>query len=253
MTADEYLINILNREAVNTSPQSPVRDVQSALYPILRRWAGDRLLDVSPSGSFMKGTANRSGTEIDLFILLSEQTPETLREIYDKLFDAMNANGYEPKRLNVSINITVSGFSVDLLPGRRQGKSANDCTLYRRKADTWTKTNVTTHINLVTLSGRQNEIRILKLWRQQKRIEFPSLYLELTVMNALPRQDSETLSDNVWRVFQYLADGFANSRVLDPANASNIVSDDLTSVEKNRIRALASEALAAKNWNEIVR
>ena len=43
------------------------------------------MLSISPSGSFAKGTANRSGTDIDLFISLSESTPETLKEIYDSL------------------------------------------------------------------------------------------------------------------------------------------------------------------------
>ena len=34
--------------------------------------AGDNLIGVYPSGSFMKGTAVLSGTDIDLFISLSE-------------------------------------------------------------------------------------------------------------------------------------------------------------------------------------
>ena len=67
-------------------------------YPIIQGWAGDRLLSVHPSGSFMKGTANKSGTDIDLFISLSEQTTETLKEIYDKLFNTMKEKGYAPTR-----------------------------------------------------------------------------------------------------------------------------------------------------------
>ena len=87
MTADEYLRGILGREAVDTGPQSPVREVQSVMDPIIRGWAGNRLLSIHPSGSFMKGTANKSGTDIDLFISLSEETTETLKEVYDKLFN----------------------------------------------------------------------------------------------------------------------------------------------------------------------
>ncbi len=163
MTADQYLINILNREAVDTGPHSLVRSVQSVLYPIIQRWAGNQLISVHPSGSFMKGTANISGTDIDLFISLSEQTTETLREIYEKLFNTMKANGYNPTRQNVSLNVRVNGYSVDLVPGKRQGTAGNDHSLYRRRADTWTKTNVVTHINHVIWSGRQNEMRIVKL------------------------------------------------------------------------------------------
>jgi tRNA nucleotidyltransferase (CCA-adding enzyme) len=80
MTPDEYLNAILIRETVTNGTYSPVRGVQAALYPLLQRWAGNRLVSVHPSGSFMKGTANLSGTDIDLFVSLSDQTNETLKE-----------------------------------------------------------------------------------------------------------------------------------------------------------------------------
>ncbi len=252
MTPDQYLQVILNREAVDTGPLSPVRGVQSVLNPIIQRWAGNRLLSVHPSGSFMKGTANKSGTDIDLFISLSEGTIETLKDIYDKLFETMKANGYMPTRQNVSINVRVNGYSVDLVPAKRQAVFGSDHSLYRRKANTWTKTNVITHINHVILHGRLPESRIIKLWRQQKKLDFPSFYLESTAINALPRQYVETLSGNVWRVFEYLRDKFPLARIVDPANTNNVISDDLSAAEKARIAAAARQALTAKNWGEIV-
>jgi hypothetical protein len=72
ITPDQYLYGILSREAVNSGPLSPVRGVQAIVYPLIQRWAGNRLVSLHPSGSFMKGTANLSGTDIDLFISLSE-------------------------------------------------------------------------------------------------------------------------------------------------------------------------------------
>src|SRR5271157_5968253 len=120
MTADQYLYNILTREAVDGGPESPIRAVQIILMPTLRQWAGNKLVGVYPSGSFMKGTAVLSGTDIDLFISLSEHTNETLKEVYNKLFDCLTFAGYAPKRQNVSLNVTVSKYSVDLVPGKRQ-------------------------------------------------------------------------------------------------------------------------------------
>ena len=114
MSPDEYLQAILTREAVDTGP----------------------LLSVHPSGSFMKGTANMSGTDIDLFISPSEQTTETLKDIYDRLFNTMKANGYTPTRQNVSINIRANGYAVDLVSGKRQNSYGDDHNLYRRKANT---------------------------------------------------------------------------------------------------------------------
>jgi hypothetical protein len=252
MSADIYLQSILRREAVDTGISSPIRNVQFAIQPIITRWAGDKLLGISPSGSFAKGTANKSGTDIDLFISLSEQTIETLKDVYNNLVDFMGANGYSPKRQNVSINIVVNGFKVDLVPAKRQNMFSTDHSLYRRKADTWTKTNVAAHVAHVSVSGRTNEIRILKLWRDQKGLHFPSFYLELIVIDALSRQYLGTLSSNVWKVFEYLRDTFPSARVVDPANTNNIISDDLTAAERTRIKAAAEQALQAGNWSQIV-
>jgi hypothetical protein len=252
MTPDEYLQSILQREAVDTGPYSPVRNVQATIEPAIREWAGSSLVGVSPSGSFAKGTANHSGTDIDLFISLAQQTPSTLKEIYDTLFRKMTEKGYTPKRQNVSINVKVNGYSVDLVPAKRQDTHTDDHSLYRRKADTWTKTNVTEHINHVKQGARISQTRIVKLWRNQKGLDFPSFYLELTVINALSGQYSGTLSSNVWKLFEYLRDTFPNARVVDPANTNNIISDDLTAAEKGKVKASAEQALKATDWGRLV-
>jgi len=252
MTPDEYLQRILNREAVDSGPYSPLRGVHAALDPIIREWAGDRFLTMHPSGSFMKGTANKSGTDIDFFISLSEHTTKTLKEIYDKLFSRMKEKGYAPTRQNVSVNVRVNGYSVDLVPGKRQNGYGDDHSLYRRKADTWTKTNVVTHINHITRAGHLRESRIIKLWRNQRQLDFPSFYLELTVIDALSQQSSGALSDNVWTVLQHLRDRFPIARVVDPANANNIISDDLSAAERTKIKTAAEQTLKASSWSEVI-
>lgn len=252
MSNDAYLQQILNREAVDTSILSPVRGVQTVIEPVIRQWAGNYLIGLNPSGSFAKGTANRSGTDIDLFVSLSDTTPNTLKEIYDTLFNAVKGHGYTPKRQNVSINVSVSGYDVDLVPAKRQNGYGSDHSLYRRRADTWTKTNVTTHINHVIGGGLQRETRILKLWRNQKGLDFPSFYLELIVINALSHQVIGTLSGNIVKVFEYLRDSFENARIVDPANTNNVISDDLTAADKTKIKAAATQALSSSSWTQVV-
>jgi hypothetical protein len=264
MTADQYLHGILLREAVDAGPNSPLLGLQATLMPTLRQWAGNNLLGVYPSGSFMKGTAVRSGTDIDLFLSLSEHTSETLKEVYNKLFDCLTSAGYSPKRQNVSLNITVSRYSVDLVPGKRQDALSDDHSLYRRKADTWTKTNVLTHARTVIGAGRGDEIRIVKLWRNQKGLDFPSFYLELSVIRALAAtplpgllsyNPQPTLAQRVMTVFDYLRDSFPAARIADPANTNNIISEDLTAQEKAKVSAAAKAArqAAASSWEDIVR
>jgi tRNA nucleotidyltransferase (CCA-adding enzyme) len=135
MSADTYLQTILAREAVNASATSPVRGVQAILQPMLNEWAGTQLRAVHPSGSFAKGTANHSGTDIDLFISLKSDTTQTLKEIYTMLFNRLKERGYTPKQQNVSINIRVGTYDVDLVPAKHQGGNSEDHSLYRRRAE----------------------------------------------------------------------------------------------------------------------
>ena len=138
------------------------------------------------------------------------------------------------------------------MPGKRQNIFNSDHSLYHRKADTWTKTNVITHINHVVISSRTREARIIKLWRNQKKLDLPSFYLQMTVIKALEGQIFGRLSDRVWKVFEYLHDTFPNARVVDPANTNNIISDDLTIAERGKVKSAAEQALKAANWNQIV-
>jgi len=252
MSADEYLNGLLRREFVDTGPASHARGMQVVLEPMLRQWGGRAIEQISPSGSFAKGTAIRSGTDIDLFVSLSSTTTDTLQQIYEKLYEHVRLSGYVPKQQDVSIGLRVGGYDVDLVPGKRQSYLGQDHSLWRRRAKTWTKTNVDTHIRFVSTSGYINEIKVLKLWRNQRQLDFPSFYLELSAIRALQENPGGSLSNNVWNCFAYLRDKFTNARIVDPANTNNIISDDLTVAARQLIAGAAATARNAKNWSEIV-
>lgn len=255
---EQYFRNILLREAVDTGPNSPALAVRSALMPMIQAWGGPYLVSVNPSGSFAKGTANRSGTDIDLFLSLSPSAEESLKDIYEKLGNRLRDSGYAARRQNVSWNITVNGIDVDLVPARQQSAGSSDHSLYRCRADTWTKTNVQTHIETVSRGGRTGETRLMKLWRDQQSLDFPSFYLELTVISALGVASPIKAGGGSWPynltfIFKYLRDSFIDARVEDPANSNNIISDDLGKAEKEAIRDAADRALRATNWSDVIR
>lgn len=249
MDADQYLASLVRRETVDTGDNSPVRGVIGVLRPRLVQWGNQYLAGIAPSGSFAKGTAIYSGTDIDLFLSLKPETPNNLRAIYQRLFNAMKEAGYTPKKQNVSINVKVGAYDVDLVPAQRQDNVSYDHSLYRSKKDSWTKTNVQKHIATVRGGGRLIETRIMKLWRNQKGLDFPSFYLELTVIDALRNSRLGPLSGRVRQVLEYLRDTFLDARVVDPANTNNIISDDLTFLEKAAIQSAAARALQG-TWAE---
>jgi predicted nucleotidyltransferase len=252
-SADEYLRTILAREAIATGLYTPLSACRTTLVPVLQEWAGEYLAAITPSGSFAKGTANRSGTDIDIFVSLTSNTRETLKEVYNKLFARLSEAGFKPRRQNVSLGIKVDGFDVDVVPAKRQDAYSEDHSLYRSKADTWTKTNVARHIAVVSGCGFRDEIRILKLWRNQRNLDFPSFYLELSIIEAMGNTYRAGLSANVLACLMYLRDRFPSARIIDPANTNNILSDEVSVIGKAMITRAAKAALSASTWTQIVR
>jgi hypothetical protein len=251
--ADRYLNRILERERVDNGPLSPLRAVQNTLMPALTAWGNGRILSVHPSGSFMKGTAVLSGTDIDLFISLSHETVESLQQIHETLFKRLSDSGYSPKRQNVSLNIRVGQYSVDLVPGKRQNDLSLDHSLYKHKTGGWTKTNVATHISTVITGGRQAETRLLKLWRNQKNLDFTSFYIELVVIKALQGDTDTSIASRIQTVFKYLLNSFETARFVDPANTNNVLSDELSKTAKKEISNAAGGALTTPFWENIIR
>jgi hypothetical protein len=183
---------------------------------------------------------------------VTHDVPENLRQIYWSLFQRAGSAGWTPQPHNVSIGVKVLGHKVDLVPGRVQHGYVNRHSLYRRKADSWTQTDVAFHIALVRDSGRTEEIRLTKIWRALHGLEFPSLALELAVLEAIHGRRRGDLAANFWEVLRYLAEDFRTARLLDPANTANVVSEDLTALEKMAVGAAAQRSRSETSWARIV-
>ena len=252
MTPDEYVSAILRKYAIPTGPYSQAEQNAKAIIPIIRSWAGAYLAEIFYSGSYAKGTGVLGSTDIDIFISLSSSIPNTLSGIYNSLVDLASSKGWMPRRQNVSVGITYNGAKIDLVPGRVQEGYYDYHSLYLNRQNSWTQTNVRLHINRVVNSKRIDEIRAIKIWRNLHNLEFPSFYLELTVLNALSGRSTSNLAQNVLAVLHYLETSFQTARVEDPANTNNIISQDLTAAEKWAIAEQARRSRQASNWEQII-
>lgn len=249
MTGGEYLAGILQKYAVNTRGAEAAAQT---IYPVLQKWGSSYLNSAEFSGSLAKGTGVSIGTDADIFLSLSSSTPGTLADMYLTLYNAVTAAGYAGRKQNVSIGVTVNGYSVDLIPGRRQSQYGNDHSLYLSKANTWTQTNVANHIAYVKGSGRIDEIRVLKVWRQLHGLEFPSFFLEMAVIDALAYARIGNLAANVLTALEHIRDRIRTVRYVDPANTNNVISDDCTATEKIAVAAQAANSRGQQIWERIV-
>lgn len=220
MTEEKYIRLVIQKHRVNISESNRMLLARRQINPYIVLWANKilggidqrfpplanrkYLRKISIIGSFAKKTNIIEGTDIDVFISLGHIVPNTLREIYNSLADYLKVCGFQVRKQNVSVGINYNDISLDLVPGVKQKGPTNDHSLYCRKTKTWIKTNVQKHIILVRKSGRINEILVLKIWSKLHQLDFPSVYLELTLLEALkgcPR--GRKLSYNLKKVFEY--------------------------------------------------
>jgi hypothetical protein len=238
----------------------------SKLDKVLKSWARNRcLLGIYASGSRAKGTAISISSDVDYLLSLDNEHPATLCDTYESLYSELNRH-YFVKQQNVSIRITLTGRSllpppieIDITPGRKLSGNSNDHSLYVSKENSWKKTNIQKHINDIKNSGRIDEIKLLKIWRELNNVDFPSIYLEYllvdVILNGKPI-GKEHLQDNFIHILRELAKSNDNplltSTVNDPANTGNTLSDLLSKSEKHSIQIAASQSLNKQYLSDVV-
>lgn len=256
--ANTYLLNVIQMyEPKNLSCYWAALVV---LKLNLKAWFKDNLLNILDSGSRVKGTAISLGSDIDLLLSLASDDNVSLESIYNYSYTKLKSIYSSAKKQNVSIRIQLPADSrtqqiflpgsleVDITPARRQSGNTANHSLWVSKLSTWKQTNIQQHINDVFRSGRTHEIKLLKIWRELNRLDFPSIYLEYLLIKNILRfkpYQPDSLADNFRHILFELAktarDNPLFARVVDPANSNNILSDLLNVDEKNKI------ILAAKN------
>ena len=253
-----YLYQILQKYTARDL--SGYSNALSQLQTTLKTWASSCYVNILYSGSQAKGTAISIASDVDYLVSLTSNCNENsggLKSIYDSLFIKLNGI-YSVSKQNVSVRINLNGLEVDVTPARKQTGNSNDHWLYVSKLNTRKQTNIQKHINDVSQSGRTNEIKLLKIWRELHQLDFPSIYLEYLIINNIllnKSKDINNLENNVWHVLNELAKSTGNplgARIVDPANSANILSDLLAVAEKNTIINKAKVSIQQANWNQIV-
>jgi hypothetical protein len=226
----------------------------------LQNWASTCFISIVNSGSRAKGTAISLASDVDYLVSLTSGCNANnggLKSIYDSLHTHLIKKHNPVRKQNVSFRIKIGSLEVDITPARKHTGNTNYHWIYVSKLDTWRQTNIQIHINDISGSGRQNEIKLLKIWRELNGLDFPSIYLEYLTIQILSgkSKSADRLGDNFWFILQELSKDISNpltSRIVDPANSTNILSDLLNATEKRTIVTKAKIAVTKKNWGEIV-
>jgi hypothetical protein len=252
MTPDQYALALLDKYTPPTGLKNKALLAPKYLRPLLDQFAPYHLHDIVLSGSFAKQTALAGNADLDLLLSLKPDTPGSMKQIFRNLFDFLADARLNPRPQNVSIGINVDNLHIDLIPARQQDDTSGDHTLFKHHDQSWTKTNIQSHIDLILSSGRQTDIKLLKIWKKCHALVFPSFYLELAVLNALAGQPHDRPVQNFLTVLEYLRDRFTSEKIPDPGNPSNLISDDLTDSEKSGLATIAKFTRAAPSLESML-
>lgn len=265
MTENTYLNSLLTKyQARDLNLYNTQLD---ELKTTIKNWANDCYLDIVNSGSRAKGTAINLASDVDYMLSLRNtcviknksdgSSDDTLKALYDSLHTKLSEKyPNKTRNQNVSIRVTIDSpwtiypLEVDITPARKLSGNTNNHNLYISKSDTWKLTNVQIHTNDISLSGRTNEIKLLKIWRHCHKLDFPSIYLEYLIVNKIlyyKPKASVNRESNFLHILQELAkkkdDSSLYQSLDDPANSNNRLSDLLTDTEKDKIRKQAESSL----------
>lgn len=251
--ADEYVTAVLRDYALPSGPGSPAELVARELKRLVGGWAGKWLMAIEPAGSYAKKTRVRGGTDLDLLVSLGPRTKGTVCQQYHCLFNWLRSRGLKPVTGHVTVIVQHHGLLVDLLLARQDWGGSGNHTVFETERERETSTNFATHNRLILESGRTEDVRALKIWRNLHALRFPSFYLELVVLDALRRRARNQPAANLLAVLEYLRDKFVRTPFRDPANFENLVSDELTEHEQMAIAETAGQSLKERDWSNIVR
>ena len=250
MKNENYLKDLLERYRLEKIALKDERLVE--IRRIVRSWAGNRMNKMLLTGSNEKETAIKGETNGDLLISFKAGSTIPLPGLVDSLECEMIKHGFKAHKHTSSISVEVNGLEIGLMPGIFQRGTLNYHEILLSSKRELKKTNINLHVNNVLDSKRQQEIRLLKIWRNCQQLEFPSLYLELIVIKALRNMGQEDLVQNFISILEFLRDRIVDETVIDPANSDSRISDQLTPLEKEYIRERAKASLEAKSIEEVV-
>lgn len=225
---------------------------QKPLALDIARWAGICLQDITYSGSYAKGTALDSSSDLDLFVSLKSSTEDSLFEIYKTLANSLKAAGYNTREQNVSVRVSKFGYDIDVVPAKNNKGNTNMHKLYNKRKDSWIQTDVKKHINIVSKSNRIEEISALKIWRNINGLKLPSIMLEIMTVKALKGKKIGDIENNIFYMLNFIKNNIEAITVVDPANTNNIISDNMYKYEKEAVKKAAGSAMTKQYWSEII-
>ena len=183
------------------------------------------------SGSYAKHTAINTKFDIDICIPFKRDSFNTLEEManevyryFKKEYDDDELKNVRKQRVSTGLNFNIDGdeIDMDIVPGRAIKDEVYTDTfnlkLYVRAKNeepaTETKTNIKTHIDLISGKNAERDIiKLLKHWKHSNNKKYKSFFIELITIRAFEKNEKD-IPSGIWEKLKMVME-FIEENVLN--------------------------------------
>lgn len=221
-----------------------IRDILIAEY-------GTNIYEPFNSGSYKKFTAINTKFDLDLIVPFKYNSFSTLESMFndvsEKIKDAFGIQAVvRDQGVSIGIVFTEDEINIDVVPARETSKGSFDNThkdlnLHKFDGTGYLKTNI--HKQIEHIKSKTNErkiVRLLKIWKSQKRKKYKSFFFELLAIKAY---EITSPTGNLWTQFstvlQYIVENIEKDtfKLPDPGNNNNDLMSTLDSYQKTLLKS----------------
>ena len=212
---------------------------------------GTNIYEPFNSGSYKKFTAINTKFDLDLIAPFKYSSFSTLESMFNDVSERIKeVFGVQAvvrdQGVSIGIVFTEDEINIDVVPARETSKGSFDDThkdlnLHKFDGTGYLKTNI--HKQIDHIKSKNNErrvVRLLKIWKSQKRKEYKSFFFELLAIKAY---ESTSPTGNLWNQFstvlQYIVDNIEKDtfKLPDPGNGANDLISTLEPYQKSSLRS----------------
>lgn len=179
MTNESYLREILDGQDLTENQKRNLRELRDKIEGQLRNG-----IKGTPKayygGSYAKNTMIKASYDLDIVLYWSSDSPYSLESLYRAAEGVLNRNWRTVRKKKVGLELPFEGdFHIDVIPGKFSSKDENYAYLYNSKTGGRFQTSIYVQVDYVNKSGRQDVIRLMKLWKKRKNV--PIFFFDLII------------------------------------------------------------------------
>lgn len=172
------------------------------------------VFDVRNSGSYAKHTSIHPLNDIDVvFYIDIDRFPfdrsKILSQISRRLRESYPQNYVETGKHSVKLHYS-DGFSVDIVPALSHNRQIEGAEIIDRETGRWIKTSIPKHVAFANKMNKKDQryknlVRMMKIWKDQRRRNYPSFLLELLVAHCIKMKIPRGWEVAILRMFEIVS------------------------------------------------